>query len=87
MRQLDLFAAFAAVEAAAAKPVPVAAKRVTHGMSPQEFRRLWEVESRYFSPNGCIYRQVCEQVKRELKNIAAGRLIVSKRYLKMLRSY
>ena len=82
MRQLDLFAAFAASEVAVAKPMPVKQR-----MSRQEFRKQWEVESRYFSPNGCIYRQVCEQVKQELKDIAAGRIKVSKRYLKMLKSY
>lgn len=82
MRQLDLFAAFAASEVAAAKPMPVKPR-----MSPQEFREQWEVESSYFFPSGSIYRQVREQVKQELKDIAAGRLIVSKRYLKMLRSY
>ena len=81
IRQLDLFAAFAAAEVAAAKPVHAASQI----MSCAEMRKCLEVERDLVYGRGAwLDKQLIEWEKRE---IAAGRMFVSKKYLKMLNSY
>lgn len=82
MKQLDLFAAFAAAEAAAEKPMP---KRVK-ALSPEEVRECWRMEQE-FGFGSRLYHKAREMAKVQLREIEAGRVFVSPRYKKMLKSY
>ncbi len=82
MKQLDLFAAFAAAEV---QPVPMPAASPVKAkplMSRAEVRKYLEAEND--SRLIWLDRQLVEWEKKE---IAAGRAFVSKKYRKMLMSY
>ena len=86
MKQLDLFAAFAAAEV---QPVPMPAASPVKAkpmMSRAEVRECFRAEQE-FGWGSRIYQICREQAKQELRDIAAGRVFVSKRYRKMLNSY
>ena len=96
IKQLDLFAAFAAAEVAPkveAKPVikPAASKPVEVKKEPVKIsaavRKAFEQEVREFGWGGRIYQICREQAKQELADIQAGRAFASPRYKKMLKSY
>ena len=87
MKQLDLFAAFAAAEV---QPVPMPAASPVKAKPVQisaGIRRCFEQEVRDFGRGSRIYQICREQAQQELKEIAAGRVFASKRYVKMLKSY
>lgn len=83
MKQLDL------LEALFAEPKQEVVEKVSSVipfLSPAEVRECFR-EEQAFGFGGRLYRQARELAKQELKEIEAGRVFVSKRYLKMLRSY
>lgn len=88
IKQLDLFAAFAAAEVAPkveVKPEPVPAPspaKISADMW-SEFRQ----EVSEFGFGGRLYQICREQAKQELADIQAGRVFASPRYEKMLKSY
>lgn len=89
IKQLDLFAAFAAAEVQpvfmpAASPVKVKKEPVRISAA---VRRAFEQEVREFGWGGRIYQICREQAKEELKEINSGRAFASKKYVKMLKSY
>ena len=89
IKQLDLFAAFAAAEV---QPVPMpAASQVKVKKEPVRIsaavRRAFEQEVREFGWGGRIYQICREQAKEELKEINSGLAFASKKYVKMLKSY
>ena len=88
IKQLDLFAAFAAAEA---KPVKVPAASKAPARVPAEIsadmRSAFKQEVSEFGFGGRLYQICREQAKQELADIAAGRVFVSPRYKKMLKSY
>lgn len=94
IKQLDLFAAFAAAEVQpvpmpAASPVKAEPKvpvRVPARVS-SDMRRAFEQEVREFGWGGRIYQICREQAKEELAAINAGKAFASARYKKMLKSY
>lgn len=90
IKQLDLFAAFAAAEVQPV-PMPAASKPVEVKKEPARIsaavRRAFEQEVREFGWGGRIYQICREQAKQELKDIEAGRAFASPRYKKMLKSY
>ena len=86
MKQLDLFAAFAAAEV---QPVPMPAASPVKAkpmMSRAEVRECFRAEQE-FGWGSRIYQICREQAKQELKDIEAGRAFASPRYKKMLKSY
>lgn len=95
IKQLDLFAAFAAAEVqpvpmpAASKPViskPVK-EEVKRSVIPAEVRECFRQEVSEFGWGSRIYQICREQAKQELQEIEAGRAFASPRYKKMLKSY
>lgn len=94
IKQLDLFAAFAAAEVqpvpmpAASKPVEVKKEpaRVPAKISAN-MRRAFKEEMSKFGWGGRLYQICREQAKQELADIQAGRAFASPRYKKMLKSY
>ena len=94
IKQLDLFAAFAAAEVAPkveAKPVikPAASKapaRVPAKISA-DMRKAFKEEMSEFGWGGRLYQICREQAKQDLEDIQAGRAFASPRYKKMLKSY
>lgn len=87
IRQLDLFAAFAAAEVqpvpmpAASKPVKAPAK-ISAAM-----REAFRQEVSEFGWGGRLYQICRKQAKQELKDIEAGKAFASPRYKKMLKNY
>lgn len=94
IKQLDLFAAFAAAEVQpvtvpAASPVKAEKKapaRVPAKISA-DMRRAFKEEMSEFGWGGRLYQICREQAKQELADIQAGRAFASPRYKKMLKSY
>lgn len=96
IKQLDLFAAFAAAEVAPKvkvkpEPVPAAppveAKPKAPAKISAEMCAAFRQEVSEFGWGSRIYQICREQAKQELKEIAAGRAFASPRYKKMLKSY
>lgn len=94
IKQLDLFAAFAAAEVQpvikpAASPVEAEKKapaRVPAKISA-DMRKAFKEEMSEFGWGGRLYQICREQAKQELEDIQAGRAFASPRYKKMLKSY
>ena len=94
IKQLDLFAAFAAAEVQpvikpAASPVEAEKKapaRVPAKISA-DMRKAFKEEMSEFGWGGRLYQICREQAKQELADIQAGRAFASPRYKKMLKSY
>ena len=94
IKQLDLFAAFAAAEVQpvpmpAASPVEAEKKapaRVPVKISA-DMRKAFKEEMSEFGWGGRLYQICREQAKQELEDIQAGRAFASPRYKKMLKSY
>ena len=94
IKQLDLFAAFAAAEVqpvpmpAASKPVEVKKEpgRVPAKISA-DMRKAFKEEMSEFGWGGRLYQICREQAKQDLEDIQAGRAFASPRYKKMLKSY
>ena len=94
IKQLDLFAAFAAAEVqpvpmpAASKPVEVKKEpvRVPAKISA-DMRKVFKEEMSEFGWGGRLYQICREQAKQELEDIQAGRAFASPRYKKILKSY
>lgn len=84
MKQLDLF------EALFAEPKQEVVEKVSSYVIPRlswkEVRECWAAEQA-FGFGGHLYHQARELAKQELKEIEAGRVFASKRYVKMLKSY
>lgn len=85
IKQLDLFAAFAAAEV---QPViaPVASPVKAPAKISAAMRECFRQEQE-FGFGSRIYHICREQAKQELKDIEAGRAFASPRYKKMLKSY
>lgn len=96
IKQLDLFAAFAAAEVqpkVEAKPVikpaasnPVEIKKEQVRISAA-VRKAFEQEVREFGFGGRLYQICREKAKQELADIQSGLVFASPRYKKMLKSY
>jgi hypothetical protein len=89
IKQLDLFAAFAAAEvqpvvAPVASPVEVKKEPVRISAA---MREAFRQEVSEFGFGSRIYHICREQAKQELKDIEAGKAFASPRYKKMLKSY
>lgn len=88
IKQLDLFAAFAAAEVAPkveVKPEPVPAP--SPAKISADMRSEFRQEVSEFGFGGRLYQICREQAKQELADIQAGRVFASPRYKKMLKSY
>ena len=90
IKQLDLFAAFAAAEVQPV-PMPAASPVEVKPKAPvkisAEMREEFRQEVSEFGWGSRIYQICREQAKEELAAINSGRAFASPRYKKMLKSY
>lgn len=86
IKQLDLFAAFAAAEVQPV-PMPAASPVKAPAKISAAMREAFRQEVSEFGWGGRLYQICREQAKQELKDIEAGRAFASPRYKKMLKSY
>lgn len=86
IKQLDLFAAFAAAEVQPV-PMPAASPIKAPAKISTAMREAFRQEVSEFGWGGRLYQICREQAKQELKDIEAGRAFASPRYKKMLKSY